>query len=90
MATSIKLDDILKLRIQQLAESRNRSAHWIMHEAIKEYVEREEAKEKFKQEAMASWKAFQENGQHLTHQEVNDWLESWGSEKESEIPKCHE
>ena len=30
MATSIKIDDELKARIQSLAEQRQRSAHWIM------------------------------------------------------------
>ena len=90
MATSIKLDDDLKNRVQHLAELRQRSAHWIMREAIRDYVEREEARESFKQEALASWKAFQETGQHLTNQEVSDWLTTWGKETETKIPPCHE
>jgi predicted transcriptional regulator len=90
MATSVKLDDELKNRIQHLAEARHRSAHWIMREAIRDYVEREEAKEQFKQEALASWTAYQETGQHLTGQEVRNWLSTWGTDKETEIPQCHE
>ena len=90
MATSVKLDDELKSRIQQLADARQRSAHWIMCEAIRDYVEREEARESFKQEAMASWTAYQETGQHLTGQETRDWLSTWGTDKETEIPECHE
>ena len=83
MATSVSLDDDLKHRIQQLADVRQRSAHWIMREAIRDYVEREEAKEGFKQEAMASWKAYQETGRHLTGREVRDWLNTWDSDKET-------
>ena len=90
MATSVKLDDELKSRIQHLADARQRSAHWIMCEAIRNYVEREEARESFKQEALASWAAYQETGQHLTGQEVRDWLNTWGTDKETEIPACHE
>jgi len=90
MATSVKLDDDLKNRIQRLADIRHRSAHWIMREAIRDYVEREEARESFKQEALASWTAYQETGQHLTVQEVRDWLKTWGTDKETEIPECHE
>ena len=90
MATSVKLDDELKSRIQHLAETRNRSAHWIMCEAIRNYVEREEARESFKQEALSSWEAYQETGQHLTGQEARDWLNNWGTDKETEIPECHE
>ena len=90
MATSVKLDDDLKDRIQQLADIRHRSAHWIMREAIRNYVEREEARESFKQEALASWTAYQETGQHLTGQEARDWLNSWGTDEETTLPQCHE
>jgi len=90
MATSVKLDDDLKNRIQRLADIRHRSAHWIMREAIRDYVEREEARERFKQEALASWTAYQETGQHLTGQEVRDWLQTWGTDKNTKIPECHE
>lgn len=90
MATSIKIDEDLKHRIQLLAGARQRSAHWIMREALSQYVEREEARESFKQEALASWKAYQETGQHLTGAETRDWLKTWGTEEESELPKCHD
>ena len=90
MAISVKLDDDLKNRIQQLADIRQRSSHWIMREAIRDYVEREEARESFIQEAKASWKAYQETGQHLTGPEIRDWLNTWGTEKEVGIPPCHD
>ena len=90
MATSVKLDDELKSRIQRLADMRHRSAHWIMREAIRDYVEREEARESLKQEALASWTAYQETGRHLTGQEVRNWLNTWGTDKEIQIPQCHE
>lgn len=90
MATSVKLDDELKKRIQQLADIKQRSSHWVMCEAIRGYVEHEEAKENFKQEALASWMAFQETGKHLTNQQARDWLNTWGTDNETEIPECHE
>ncbi len=49
MATSVKIDDELKGLMQNLAGLRHRSAHWIMREAIAQYVEREEARGNFKQ-----------------------------------------
>ena len=90
MATSVKIDEELKKRIQRLADVRHRTAHWIMCEAIRDYVEREEARESFKQESLASWIAYQETGQHLTGQEARDWLNTWGTDKETEVPECHE
>lgn len=89
MATSIRIDEDLKNRIQHIADIQNRSAHWIMREAIQDYVEREEAKEKFKQEALASWTAYKETGQHLTGEEVQEWLSRWGTDNETAIPQCH-
>ena len=90
MATSIKIDDELKSRVQHLAGLRQRSAHWIMREAIAQYVEREEARESFKQEAIASWSAYQETGRHLTGEELRSWLNDWGTEAETGLPECHE
>ena len=90
MATSIKIDEEMKNRIERLAGLRQRSPHWIMREAIAQYVAREEARESFKQEALASWRAYQETGRHLTGQEVRAWLNTWGSEGVQATPECHE
>ncbi len=89
MATSVKLDANLKRRIQHLAEIRHRSAHWIMSQAILDYVTREEAKESFKQEAIASWKAYQETGLHVKGAKAQEWLKSWGTKSKKDKPSCH-
>jgi len=89
MATSLKIDDALKSRVHHLAGQRRRSPHWIMLEAIQQYVEREEASERFKQEALTSWAAYKETGRHLTGQEVRTWLNTWGTEAERAVPECH-
>ncbi|MDR2195379.1 MAG: CopG family ribbon-helix-helix protein [Gallionellaceae bacterium] len=88
--TSIKLDDKLKVRIQHLANTRQRTSHWIMREAIAQYVVREEARENFRQEAVAAWAAYRETGRHLTGQEVRAWLQTWGTDDEKPVPECHE
>ncbi len=90
MAVSVKIDDDLKDRIQHLAGLRQRSAHWIMREAIQQYVEREEARESFRQEALASWQAYRETGRHVTGQEARAWLATWGTDEEKAAPACHE
>ena len=90
MATSLKIDDGLKSRVQQLASQRRRSPHWIMLEAIQQYVEREDARESFKQEALSSWAAYQETGRHLSGAEARAWLNTWGTEDEKAVPECHD
>ncbi len=89
MATSVKLDQDLKNRIQRLADVRHRSAHWIMREAIRSYVEREEKREAFKQDALHAWEAYQENGLHLTLEEADSWLAKLDAGEEAELPECH-
>ncbi|GLQ99910.1 CopG family ribbon-helix-helix protein [Dyella mobilis] len=90
MATSLKIDEELKGRIQHLADLRHRSAHWIMCEAIKEYVVREEARESFKQEAVRAWESYKANGRHLTLEEADAWLAQLEAGKDAELPECHE
>lgn len=62
----------------------------MMREAIRQFVEREEARESFKQEALQSWRDYRETGLHLTSEETAAWLESWGTEDEAEAPECHD
>lgn len=88
-ATSIKLDGDLKGRVQHLAEARRRTAHWIMREAIAEYVDREEKREAFRQDTLNAWQEFQTTGLHATAAEVDEWLSSWGTENERPAPACH-
>jgi predicted transcriptional regulator len=89
MALSIKLDDSMKERIQALAAERQRTPHWIMKEAIRQYIEAEEAKSALQKEAMQSWQHYQETGLHLTGDEVQNWLKTWGTRDETDAPECH-
>lgn len=87
--TSVKLDDELKGRVQHLAASRRRTPHWIMREAIAEYVEREEKRESFKREALEAWEDYQRTGLHLTGEEVDEWLAKLEAGEDAEMPACH-
>ncbi len=88
-AKSIKLDDDLSDRVQSLAETRQRSAHWIMREAIAEYVDREEKRELFRRDTLQAWEEYQLTGLYATAEEVDTWLASWGTENELPTPICH-
>ena len=89
MAVSVKLDEEMRERIQSLAESKQRSAHWVMREAIRTYVEKEEARRSFDEATLESWKEYQETGLHLTGEEVFAWMETWGTDEETDAPPCH-
>jgi predicted transcriptional regulator len=86
---SVKLDADIRTRLENLAEARQRSAHWVMREAINQYVEREEKREAFRQATIKAWDEYQETGLHATPAEVDAWLNSWGSVNELPAPLCH-
>jgi len=87
--TSLKLDVRTKKRVQQLASARRRSAHWVMREAIEQYVEREEKREQFRQDALSAWAHYQTTGLHATAEEADTWLAKLEAGKEAAPPKCH-
>ena len=77
------------MKIDHLAETKNRTAHGLMREAIEIYVDKEEKREAFRQATLAAWQEFQETGLHVTGEEMDAWLESWGTENELPAPVCH-
>jgi predicted transcriptional regulator len=86
--TSLKLDAKIKQRVRRLASARRRSPHWLMREAIEEYVEREEKRERFRQDALAAWDHYQITGLHVTADEADAWLAKLEAGKNSAPPKC--
>ena len=87
--TSLKLDAKVKKRVQKLAEARSRSAHWLMREAIEQYVEREEKREALRQAALAAWADYRATGLHVTASEADAWLEKLEGGKDADAPQCH-
>ncbi|NOX25694.1 MAG: ribbon-helix-helix protein, CopG family [Deltaproteobacteria bacterium] len=89
-AVAVKIDTEAKERLKNLAEAKQRSVHWLMCEAINQYIEREEKRASFRQDAMNAWEEYQETGLHVTGDEVIDWLKTWGTNNEKNAPKCHQ
>lgn len=89
-ATSLKLDIKTKERVQQLAAARRRSPHWVMREAIEQYVEREEKREQLRQDALSAWTNYQNTGLHVTAEEADNWLAKLEAGKDAAPPKCHD
>lgn len=78
----------MKERVQKLAASRRRSPHWIMREAVEQYVLREEKRERLRQDALAAWAYFQATGQHATAEEADSWLAQLEAGKDATPPEC--
>jgi predicted transcriptional regulator len=88
--TSLKLDAATKKRVQRLASARRRTPHWLMCEAIEQYLEREEKRERLRHDALAAWDHYQTTGLHISAQEADAWLAKLESGKPTTPPKCHD
>lgn len=87
--TSLKLDTEIKDRLQSLATVRDRKPHYLMREAIQQYVDREEKREQLRQDALAAWSDFQASGIHLTAEEADAWLSRLEAGEDADAPECH-
>jgi len=85
---SVKLDQDTRARIARLAEVRHRTVHWMMREGIRQYIEREEKREAFRQDTLEAWEEFQTTGLSASSEEVDAWLASWGTDDELPAPVC--
>ena len=88
-SVAIKIDADTKERVKRLADARKRTPHWLMREAIREYVDREEKREAFRQSAKRAWDDYRAHGAHLTQAEADAWLAKLEAGKDVEPPECH-
>ena len=86
---SVRLDEPLKARVRSLADQRRRPVHWLMREAIEQYVEREEQREAFRKEALDAWEHYQSTGLHVTGEEADAWLAELEAGSDVEPPRAH-
>jgi predicted transcriptional regulator len=86
---AVRLSDPLKERVRTLAGQKNRPMHWLMREAIEQYVTREEQRESFRRETLDAWREYQDTGLHVTSDEAVVWLNAWGEENELPPPVLH-
>ncbi|MEM8638806.1 MAG: CopG family ribbon-helix-helix protein [Cyanobacteria bacterium P01_G01_bin.54] len=82
--TSFRLDQDLEGKLDDVAQSLKRSKSWIINDALRHYIEREERRQQMLREtevAMADWEA----DRIVSGEAVMGWLESWGTELEEGV-----
>jgi predicted transcriptional regulator len=86
---SLKLDANERGRIAALASAKKRTPHYLMKEAILEYVRREEARQNFIAAAEASFEHYKETGLHVTLDEFGGWVDAVQTAPDTALPPCH-
>lgn len=84
--TSFRLDDDLEEKLETTATRLRRTKGWIINDALRRYIEREEVRIKMleeTEEAIADIEA----GRLVSGEEVMKWLETWGTDTEGKAPR---
>lgn len=86
---TVKLDPSDRDRLASLAAMKKRTPHYLMKEAILDYVLREEARQHFINAAEASFKHYKETGLHITLDEFGAWVDAVQTNPDVPITPCH-
>ncbi len=83
---AVKLDPAIRERLQALGQAKRRSPHWLMVEAIRLYVEREEEIERARAETRERLARYDATGEYIADEDVQEWLKTWGTAGEQQPP----
>ena len=81
---TVRVDAVVKKRLEKLAKSTGRSRSFLAAEAIGEFVDVNEWQIAGIKSAMTSM----DRGEGIAHEQVKEWVQSWGSRKERPAPKA--
>ena len=83
--TTVRLQPELESGLEAMADKLNRSKSWLINQALREYLEREE-------QALSRWletlRAMESvtQGRVVSGESVHEWLRSWGTKDELPPP----
>lgn len=84
--TSVRMSDQLMDKLEAIAKKLDRSKGWIIKDAVSQYVDRLDRKEKMLVETRQALSEI-ESGDVIDGDEVMAWIESWGSDDEKSAPQ---
>ena len=80
---TVRVDSVVKKRLEKLAKSTGRSRSFLAAEAIGEFVDVNEWQIAGIKRAMTSI----DRGEGVAHEQVKQWVRFWGGRKERPAPK---
>jgi len=89
-SVTIKLDAADRARLSTLAAAKKRTLHYLMEEAILEYVKKEEARQNFITAAQSSFEHYKQTGLHITLDEFSNWVDQVQHNPTEPVPQCRE
>lgn len=86
---SIRIDEGKKNQLAWIAQKQDRSVHYVLLQAVSEYISKETKRIEFYEAAMQASQHYAETGLHTTQDEVEAWVNSLGTPNELQPPVCH-
>ena len=84
--TTVRLQPEVESGLEAMAGKLHRSKNWLVNQAIREFVARQEQEQSRWSETLAAMGSVVQ-GKVVSGQAVHAWLESWGSSNELPPPK---
>jgi predicted transcriptional regulator len=84
--TTVRLQPDLEESLEAVAAKLQRSKSWLINQALREYIAREQEESARWQETLTALESVRA-GRVVDAEGVHDWLRSWGTPKESGGPK---
>jgi predicted transcriptional regulator len=86
---TVKLGAAERDRLALIATAKKRTPHYLMKEAIQNYLEQEEAEQRFIDAAKTALNDYKTNGQHITLEEFSAWAKEIRTNPQAQMPPCH-
>ncbi len=83
--TSVRLQPEIENPLESLSKKLDRSKNYLINQAVKEFIARNALAEQRWVETLEAIDSVK-SGKLIEEKEVNDWLESWGTDNELEPP----
>ncbi len=84
--TTVRLQPDVEQSLQAMAGTLHRSKSWLINQALKEFIERQELEKQRWQETLQAMESVAQ-GRVVSGESVHAWLNSWGSTNELSPPK---
>jgi len=84
--TSIRITDDVDKPLEALSKKLDRSKNYLINQAIKEFLVRQSLEESRWQDTLDALESIKQ-GKSIDEEDVNAWLNSWGSTERKSPPK---
>ncbi len=85
--TSIRISDDIDKPLESLSKKLDRSKNYLINQAIKEFIARQSIEDSRWQDTLAALESIKA-GKSIDEEDVNAWLNSWGTENRKSSPKA--